>query len=96
MEEGKEMAAHCSSHVIEEKLGICMSNGRWRTCWDIFYLVHPLLKLKTVQISRPPVSALDLILCTCFLAWAVVASLRLTSRLKSLWSTGARACVVVT
>ncbi|NXQ81802.1 GTSE1 protein, partial [Nyctibius grandis] len=27
MEEGKEMAAHCSSHVIEEKLGICMSNG---------------------------------------------------------------------
>ncbi|NXH77639.1 GTSE1 protein, partial [Hydrobates tethys] len=26
MEEGKEMAAHCSSHVIEEKLGICMSN----------------------------------------------------------------------
>ncbi|KFV46057.1 G2 and S phase-expressed protein 1, partial [Gavia stellata] len=27
MEEGKDMAAHCSSHVIEEKLGICMSNG---------------------------------------------------------------------
>ncbi|KFM14038.1 G2 and S phase-expressed protein 1, partial [Aptenodytes forsteri] len=26
MEEGKEMAAHCSSHVIEEKPAICMSN----------------------------------------------------------------------
>ncbi|KAM9247761.1 G2 and S phase-expressed protein 1 [Leptosomus discolor] len=26
MEEGKEMAAHCSNHVIEEKLGSCMSN----------------------------------------------------------------------
>ncbi|NXW43782.1 GTSE1 protein, partial [Nyctiprogne leucopyga] len=26
MEEGKEMARHCSSHVIEEKLGICTSN----------------------------------------------------------------------
>ncbi|NWX51333.1 GTSE1 protein, partial [Steatornis caripensis] len=26
MEEGKEMAAHCSSQVIEEKLSICMSN----------------------------------------------------------------------
>ncbi|KAM9633874.1 G2 and S phase-expressed protein 1 isoform 3-T8 [Morphnus guianensis] len=26
MEEGKEMAAHCSSHVIEENLSICMSN----------------------------------------------------------------------
>ncbi|XP_035747587.1 G2 and S phase-expressed protein 1 isoform X2 [Egretta garzetta] len=26
MEEGKEMAAHPSSHVIEENLGICMSN----------------------------------------------------------------------
>ncbi|NXN36690.1 GTSE1 protein, partial [Rhinoptilus africanus] len=26
MEEGKEMAAHCSSHVTEEKLDICMSD----------------------------------------------------------------------
>ncbi|XP_009693415.1 PREDICTED: G2 and S phase-expressed protein 1 [Cariama cristata] len=26
MEKGKEMAADCSSHVTEEKLGICMSN----------------------------------------------------------------------
>ncbi|KAM6090796.1 G2 and S phase-expressed protein 1 isoform 2-T3 [Theristicus caerulescens] len=26
MEEGKEMAAQCSSHVIEEEMGICMSN----------------------------------------------------------------------
>ncbi|XP_025939244.1 G2 and S phase-expressed protein 1 isoform X1 [Apteryx mantelli] len=26
MEEGKETVAHCSSHVTEEKLGICMSN----------------------------------------------------------------------
>ncbi|NXE22531.1 GTSE1 protein, partial [Ardeotis kori] len=26
MEEGKEMAGHCSSHVIEEKQSICMSN----------------------------------------------------------------------
>ncbi|KFQ29808.1 G2 and S phase-expressed protein 1, partial [Mesitornis unicolor] len=26
MEDGKEMAAPCSSHVAEEKLGICMSN----------------------------------------------------------------------
>ncbi|NXV13145.1 GTSE1 protein, partial [Cepphus grylle] len=26
MEQGKEMTAHCLSHVTEEKLGICMSN----------------------------------------------------------------------
>ncbi|XP_063180388.1 G2 and S phase-expressed protein 1 [Chroicocephalus ridibundus] len=26
MEQGKEMAAHCSSHVTEKNLGICMSN----------------------------------------------------------------------
>ncbi|KAM6382129.1 G2 and S phase-expressed protein 1 isoform 2-T2 [Alca torda] len=26
MEQGKEIAAHCLSHVTEEKLGICMSN----------------------------------------------------------------------
>ncbi|KAM6290364.1 G2 and S phase-expressed protein 1 [Porphyrio hochstetteri] len=30
MEEGKEMAAHCPSHVAEEKHGICMRRGRWR------------------------------------------------------------------
>ncbi|KAM9292558.1 G2 and S phase-expressed protein 1 [Morus bassanus] len=27
MEEGKEMAAYCSSHVIEEKTGVCRSNA---------------------------------------------------------------------
>ncbi|XP_074937411.1 G2 and S phase-expressed protein 1 [Phalacrocorax aristotelis] len=26
MDKGKEMAAHCSSHVIEEKMGVCRSN----------------------------------------------------------------------
>lgn len=51
--------------------------------------------IKTVQV-RHPASALFLVLCTCFLAWAAVASLRLTKVFKSLWSTGARACVVVT
>lgn len=96
MEEGKEMAAHCSSHVVEEKLSICMSNGRWRTCWDILYLVYALFKVKTVQISRTPVSVLYLVLCTHLLGWAAVASLRLITLLKRLWSTGARACVVVT
>lgn len=96
MEERKEMATHCSSNVIDEKLGVCMSNGRWRIHWDILCLMYPLLNVKTVQINRPPVPALYSVLCTCFLAWAAVASLRLTSLLKSLWSTGARAHVVVT
>ena len=98
MDKGKEMAAHSSSHVIEEKMGVCRSNGRWRACWGILYLVYLLLKVKTVQSrhNRPTVPALYLVLCTCFLAWVAVASLRLKSLLKTLWSTGARTCVIVT
>lgn len=32
MEEKKEMSIDSLSHLTEEKLDICMSNGRWRTC----------------------------------------------------------------
>jgi len=52
MEEGKEMAAHCSGSVTEEKLDIYMSSGRWRMRWGILYLGYLLLKVKTFQISR--------------------------------------------